>query len=83
MALMENPRERHETLIKIDRRVISRDYVPPELFTAAWLLENRHVQGTEKRLLQKDPPHTMETEETPQEAPLRQVRQAGSPGENR
>lgn len=55
MARMENHRERHETLIKTDRRVISRDYVPPEMFTPAWLLENRHIQGTEKRFFEEDP----------------------------
>ena len=52
MILMENHKEKHNTLIKIDRRVFSRDYVPPEMFTSAWLLENRHIQGTERRLSQ-------------------------------
>ena len=50
MILMENYRERHKTLIKINRRVFSHDYVPPEMFTSAWLLENRHVQTTERLL---------------------------------
>ncbi len=52
MLLMENQKERHKTLIKIDRRIFSRDYVPPEIFTPAWLLEDRHVQGTERHLFQ-------------------------------
>ena len=40
MILMESRKERHQTLIKIDRRVFSHDYVPPEIFTRAWLREN-------------------------------------------
>ena len=54
MILMENIRERHITLIKTDRRVFSRDYVPPEIFTSSWLLENRHIQASEKILFQGD-----------------------------
>jgi hypothetical protein len=53
MILMENWKEQHKTLIKINQRVFSRDYVPPEMFTPEWLLENRHVQSTEKRLFQQ------------------------------
>ncbi|MFH2218902.1 MAG: outer membrane lipoprotein-sorting protein [Pseudomonadota bacterium] len=53
MILMENHKARHSTLIKIDRRVFSRDYVPSEIFTTEWLLSDRHVQDTEKRLYQK------------------------------
>ena len=34
MILMEDLRERHSTLLKVDRRVHSADYVPPELFAA-------------------------------------------------
>jgi Outer membrane lipoprotein-sorting protein len=52
MILMENHKDRHNTLIKIDRRVFSQDYVPPEIFTTSWLLENRHIQDTEKSLFQ-------------------------------
>ncbi len=52
MILMENHRDRHNTLIKIDRRVFSHDYVPPEMFTCKWLLENRHIEGTERSLFQ-------------------------------
>lgn len=55
MILMENIRERHMTLIKTDRRVFSRDYVPPEMFTSLWLLENRHIQASERLLFQGDP----------------------------
>lgn len=47
MILMENHKERHKSLIKINRRVFSRDYVPEEMFTSAWLMENRHIQDTE------------------------------------
>ena len=52
MILMEDLKENHKTLIKINRRVFSHDYVPSKMFTSAWLLENRHVQDTEKRLFQ-------------------------------
>jgi hypothetical protein len=52
MILMENHKDQHNTLIKIDRRVFSSDYVPPEIFTRNWLLQNRHIQGTEKSLFQ-------------------------------
>jgi hypothetical protein len=38
--LMDDYREQHRTVIKVDRRVISRDYVPAELFSAAWLFEH-------------------------------------------
>ncbi|MBW1841918.1 MAG: outer membrane lipoprotein-sorting protein [Deltaproteobacteria bacterium] len=34
MILMENHKEQHKSLIKIDRRVFSRDYVPSEIFTS-------------------------------------------------
>jgi len=40
MLLMENIRDQHTTLIKIDRRILSQDYVPPQVFTTAWLQEN-------------------------------------------
>jgi hypothetical protein len=43
MVLMENPGERHRTLIKIERRVFSPQYVPPEIFSRQWLLEERHL----------------------------------------
>ncbi len=45
MLFMDNQRQAHTTLIKIDRRVFSRDYVLPEIFTPAWLGENRHING--------------------------------------
>lgn len=51
MTLMENHKDRHKTLIKVNRRVFSHDYVPKEMFSPAWLMENRHIQGTEDRLL--------------------------------
>jgi len=43
MLFMENQRQNHTTLIKIDRRVFSRDYVLPKIFTPAWVGENRHI----------------------------------------
>ena len=40
MLLMENHQEQHKTLIKINRRIFSADYVPVEVFTAEWLYQN-------------------------------------------
>ncbi|MFH2091811.1 MAG: outer membrane lipoprotein-sorting protein [Pseudomonadota bacterium] len=51
MILMENFRESHTTLIKIDRRIFSGDYVPSHIFTRSWLQENQHIQGADNRFL--------------------------------
>ena len=40
MILMEDSREDHRSLIKINRRIFSRDYVSAEIFTADWLFKN-------------------------------------------
>lgn len=40
MILMEDSKEGHQSLIKINRRVFSRDYVSSEIFTAEWLFKN-------------------------------------------
>jgi hypothetical protein len=40
MLLMENFHDEHQTLIKIDRRVFSQDYVPTEVFTTEYLFAN-------------------------------------------
>lgn len=40
MLLMENFHSDHQTLIKIDRRVFSQDYVPGEVFTTEYLFAN-------------------------------------------
>jgi len=45
MLVANDLREHHRTLLKIDRRVYSRDYVPAELFEPDYLLANRHVEG--------------------------------------
>ncbi len=39
MILMVDKKEAHQSLIKVSRRVYSSDYVPEEVFTAAWLFE--------------------------------------------
>lgn len=41
MMLMDNQIEDHRTIIKIDKRVFSSDYVPAEVFTEEWLFENQ------------------------------------------
>lgn len=43
MVLMEDFGERHRTLIKVERRVFSPEYVPPEIFSRQWLLEQRYL----------------------------------------
>lgn len=34
---------KHQSLIKISRRVFSRDYVPESMFSLEWLVENQHM----------------------------------------
>jgi hypothetical protein len=45
MILMENFDNEHQTLIKIDRRVFSKDYVPAEVFTTEYL--KQYSQSTQ------------------------------------
>ncbi|MDX1569629.1 MAG: outer membrane lipoprotein-sorting protein [Xanthomonadales bacterium] len=40
MILMDNRAEDHQSIVKVDRRVFSEDYVPEHLFTAEWLYSN-------------------------------------------
>jgi len=47
MVLMENFKTKHKTLIKINRRVFSRDYVPAEMFTPDWLFKGKHLRNNE------------------------------------
>ena len=46
MILMEDSKEQHRSLIKIDRRVFSRDYVSADIFTADWLFKNHPFVST-------------------------------------
>jgi hypothetical protein len=41
MQLMEDFQRRHSTLIKVNKRIISEDYVPERVFTTNWLFENK------------------------------------------
>lgn len=43
MVIAHDRRESHRTLLKINRRVYSSDYVPAEVFEPDYLLANRHV----------------------------------------
>jgi|UPI00035CE921 hypothetical protein len=52
MLLMEDFERHHKTLIKIENRVFSRDYVPPYVFTDAWLMGD-HTITQINRLLQQ------------------------------
>ncbi len=38
---MENLRDGHRSLLRIERRVFSQDYVPEEIFTHEWILANQ------------------------------------------
>jgi len=52
MLLMEDFERHHQTLIKIENRVFSRDYVPHYIFTDAWLMGNHQITQI-NRLLQQ------------------------------
>ncbi len=54
LLLMDDYREQHQTLIKVDRRIFSRDYVPMEMFSAAWLFEHFQAQPADA----EEPPAT-------------------------
>lgn len=41
MILMEDLKSEHQTLLKISRRVFSEDYVPQNLFSLDWLINNQ------------------------------------------
>ncbi len=43
MIVAKDKRDANSTLLKINRRVYSRDYVPAEIFEESYLLANRHV----------------------------------------
>jgi hypothetical protein len=45
MLLMENMQNDHKTLIKIDRRIFSKEYVPVEVFTTEHLYANSRIEG--------------------------------------
>ena len=47
MILMENFKVKHKTLIKINKRIFSRDYVPAEMFTRDWLFKGNHIRNND------------------------------------
>lgn len=47
MILMTDMKSNHQTLIKISRRVFSKDYVPQSLFSLDWLLNNQPSINTQ------------------------------------
>ena len=65
MILMENFKEKHKTLIKITKRVFSPDYVPPEIFTPAWLMEDRHIRDPKKGPIDQASPIPGQPDKTP------------------
>ena len=40
MMLMVDRQKDHRTLIKVNKRILSEDYVPEKVFTENWLYEN-------------------------------------------
>jgi hypothetical protein len=60
MILMKDLKSKHQSLIKISRRVFSRDYVPNELFTLEWLINNQHLPVEEA-----DPPSADKDRDNP------------------
>jgi hypothetical protein len=40
LMLMDDYREHHQTVIKVDRRIFSEDYVPADMFGAEWLRDH-------------------------------------------
>ena len=51
MILMNNYSNNHKSLIKIDRRVFSHDFVPAKIFTMGWLKNDFHTLNTEESLI--------------------------------
>ncbi len=48
MMLMDDAKAEHRTVIKIDRRVFSADYVPEEVFTSDWLMRNAPEENVQE-----------------------------------
>jgi len=77
---MENHKERHKSLIKINRRVFSHDYVPPEMFTSAWLMENRHIQNTERLLFGQGSQFSEQSDDALPASPENEARESKNAG---
>ena len=50
MIVVNDEREKHRTLLKVDRRVYSRDYVPAEIFEPEFLLADGHMRAIAERV---------------------------------
>ena len=55
MVMVSDEREKHRTLLKVDRRIYSRDYVPAEIFDRAFLLGNGHLSARDDRVIGRLP----------------------------
>ena len=69
MILMENRRTKHKTLIKVNRRVYSHDYVPEKIFTEEWLTSNRHMTNSQENLFERKQRAWSEEEPKEEEIP--------------
>lgn len=50
MLLMQNYLDNHQTLIKVNQRVFSLDYVPSKMFSKNWLFSHNHMASTVRHL---------------------------------
>ena len=50
MLLMENHLDKHQTLVKVNNRVFSIDYVPLKMFSKNWLFAHNHMASTIRHL---------------------------------
>lgn len=80
MVLMENIKKQHKTLIKINRRVFSHDYVPSEMFTFEWILENRHIITAQKSVLTEASRSPEDKDEKSQDSLEKEERQSQNAG---
>lgn len=69
MLLMENIRDQHTTLLKIDRRILSQDYVPPEVFTDSWVQETYPKETREIDAKNPSAPSTESPSTSPSTSP--------------
>lgn len=74
MILMEDFKTQHQSLLKISRRVFSRDYVPEEMFSLQWLIENqRQIQQADQQ------PDTSSTESDKETLAANKIKTGGTP----
>ncbi len=71
MILMEDYKEQHQSLLKVNRRFFSHDYVPENMFSEEWLYENHPY-------VEPEPEESMEEIELSTEEQLSQAAEEGA-----